>query len=196
MTSSHRSEQQTILGVVLCGGRSRRMGRDKANLCDDQGKSFLSIATERLEKVCSRVALSAAAERPSEYPTICDLQPEIGPIGGIWSSLRFAQQHQFTACLFTPVDTPGLTVADLNRLINAYRNSSPTAVCAVSGSNIKRVEPLIAIYPVTWLPTFQQAIEAGRFGLQALLAKHSPIRVSLSSASCHNINTPDDLMNS
>ncbi len=183
---------QKLLGVVLCGGQSRRMGRDKACLTTRSGKSFLDRATDRLAACCDAVAVSATNDRETDHPLIPDPVPSFGPISGVYASLIYAAESGFDACLINPVDTPNLSTDDLDRLISAYR-SDPKIVYGFAGDDPSDVQPLIAIYPVTSAATLSDRIRLQRYSLRRLLLENDCHRVSLTSAACRNMNTPDDL---
>ncbi len=181
-----------ILGVVLCGGQSTRMGRDKATLLIDHGKDFLQHAIDRLMMVCEEVCVSASKDRDSPVPLIADPEESFGPMTGIIRSLHYANQHRYDACLFNPVDTPYLTERDLESLIDSFANYPKSIVCALSGKS-DRLEPLIAIYPVTALEPLNHACESAQHSLKKFLRTQAVQPVRLSAAVCHNINRPEDL---
>jgi molybdopterin-guanine dinucleotide biosynthesis protein A len=90
-------------GYVLAGGKSSRMGRDKA-LLQLAGKSLALHAVTKLQRVCPDVhVLSANRELAAYAPLVCDLHPECGPIGGIEASFKHSR-HEWN--LLMPVDMP------------------------------------------------------------------------------------------
>ncbi|PAY15322.1 hypothetical protein CKO51_32455 [Rhodopirellula sp. SM50] len=182
-----------LLGVVLCGGASKRMGRDKAALTTHQGHSFLEHACRRLQAHCQVVCVSSSSERDTDVQRIPDPPDSHGPISGIHASLSFARDHGFDACVFTPVDTPSITSTDLQTLIDVFANHRDQVVCAVSDQTPDHIEPLIAIYPVTLFDVIDQSIDDGQYSPRRLLRSLPIITVPLSAASCRNINTPSDL---
>jgi molybdopterin-guanine dinucleotide biosynthesis protein A len=131
-------------GLVLAGGRSRRMQRDKAGL-DYAGKPQLARAVQLLQPLTERCFVSVRADQLHDpqraaYDTITDLTADLGPIGGIQAALRaFPQQ----AWLVLACDLPFLDAATLQHLIahraperlaTAYRSSSdglPEPLCAI-----------------------------------------------------------------
>lgn len=188
-----------LLGVVLCGGKSSRMGRDKATLELPGGQSYLERAVARLEPLCDQVLLSAKPGSYTAPPIIDDPEPSFGPISGVTESLRYAKQHHFQACLFTPVDTPDLTTDELALLIAAFHHAPNQAACAVTPDTatpdkpLIRIEPLIAVYPVSLLPTLLRCVKEQRYSLSRLLATIDVTTVVLDKASCRNVNHPNDI---
>ncbi|KAA5541107.1 molybdenum cofactor guanylyltransferase [Roseiconus nitratireducens] len=183
----------SLLGVVLCGGRSTRMGTDKAGLKTDDGIAFLDLAYQRLQQVCDHVCLSASADRQTEYPLIADPAVTHGPISGLIATLRYCRRGGFDGCLVTPVDTPRLSVDDLRRLTDQFDALRSRITCAVSPDDGERLQPLIAVYPTRALPLLERCVADQKYGLQRLLMTQPIIRVPLSAAACHNVNEPSDL---
>jgi molybdenum cofactor guanylyltransferase len=92
-------------GYVLAGGKSFRMGRDKALLVL-AGKPLLRHAVKKLRRVCMDVrVLSANPEFAAYAPIVADIHPGCGPLGGIEAGLAHSV---FEWNLFMPVDMPFL----------------------------------------------------------------------------------------
>src|SRR5262245_52595098 len=110
-------------GFVLAGGKSRRMGRDKALL--PWGKvSLLEHMTQLLSTVAGRVQVVGRAELP-------DIVSGKGPLGGILTALEATDRD---ANLFVAVDLPNLTPAFLDLFHNRFlQTSRPMLVCRVDG---------------------------------------------------------------
>jgi molybdopterin-guanine dinucleotide biosynthesis protein A len=90
-------------GYVLAGGKSSRMGRDKA-LLELAGKSLTLQAVTKLQRVCSDVhILSENGELATYAPLVRDLHTGCGPIAGLEASFRHST-HEWN--LYMPVDMP------------------------------------------------------------------------------------------
>ncbi len=112
--------QENIGGVVLAGGLSTRMGKDKAFLLDHDGKSFLQKNIQLLQSMCKQVWVSCRQDAPLiDYPCVYDIYENIGPLGGIYSSLEHAYKHGLAAILVIACDMPSLNEQVLKRLIDA-----------------------------------------------------------------------------
>lgn len=181
-----------LLGVVLCGGRSKRMGRDKADLTTDSGSTFLNLAYLRLNTLCENVCLSESRDRDHDILRIADPPVSHGPISGIDASLCYAKLHGYDACVFNPVDTPRLTIDAMKTLVEAFCSNPLQIVCAVSDESVRYIEPLIAIYPVGVSDAIHDAINCGHYRLQKVLATFTVTRVTLPADVCRNVNTPSD----
>lgn len=187
------SDPAGLVGVVLCGGRSTRMGRDKAQLKTSDGKTFSDVAIERLKPLCDHVCFSSSRPMPGEHPTIVDPPDSHGPISGLLASLEYAARRGGCGCLVNPVDTPRLTTGDLQRLVDSFRHHTREIICATSHPQATFLEPLIAIYPIGVIATLHAAIGQKHYSLQNVLRQHGCVRVALPKTSCRNFNTPSDL---
>ena len=100
-----------IGGYVLAGGKSSRMGQDKA-LMELAGKPLVAHAVKKLRRVCMDVrVLGANPEFAAYAPIVPDLHPGCGPLGGMEAALAHSI---FDWNLFMPVDMPFLPSAFLN----------------------------------------------------------------------------------
>jgi len=151
-----------MLGVVLAGGESRRMGRDKA---------LVEVGGEPLWRRQVGVLLGAGAARvalvrrtgqePIVYPDcLFDRVPDSGPLAGIHAAMEIGG-HPLVAVL--AVDMPGIDVAWFAWLLGLC---SP-GVGAVAGSE-GELEPLAAIYPADALPEVSGRLARGELSVQGL----------------------------
>lgn len=190
MTNQRTATTTDCIGVILAGGRSSRMGRDKAALCLN-GESLLLRARQTLRQAgCSRVLLSGHARPNWNDDTIPDQLPDAGPVGGIVSTLDWAIGHAIeTALLFVPVDTPLLSAGLLASMLQASDNDG----CVITGSPL----PLLLR---TTAPVLQQValaradIEAGQsWSIKRLVEPLTLTTVGKTDAiktELTNVNTP------
>ncbi|UUO24533.1 molybdenum cofactor guanylyltransferase [Colwellia sp. M166] len=101
---------QPCLGVVLAGGRSSRMGQDKASLQRNK-QDMLSYSKALLKAAGSSQVIVSGGKHG-----IDDLVADMGPLGGIQSILR---QFKPQALLILPIDLPLMTSAELSSLKRA-----------------------------------------------------------------------------
>ena len=105
-----------VLGVIIAGGKSSRMGQDKA-LMEFQGKPLISHVAMRLEPQVHSLALNANGD-PARFdflnlPVFADQVANMGtPLAGLFAALAFAADQGFEAVLTAPCDGPFLP-ADL-----------------------------------------------------------------------------------
>ncbi len=102
---------RNITGVILAGGKSRRMGQDKSQL-PYRGTTLLAHMQDVLQQAGITQVLINNAENLS------DAIPGKGPLGGVHAALKAVRDGAgFLLCV--PVDMPGLTVPLLEQLIKA-----------------------------------------------------------------------------
>lgn len=178
-----------LLGVVLCGGKSLRMGQDKSTLSHSNGKSFLEHAIARLSAVCDQVVISGHASANHGTLLLKDPTAYQGPVIGIASALRFASRNSFDACFFTPIDVPSLTVDDLIKLKERWL----TAGVQPTLGHSNQIEPLIGIYPVGMSDKMEELSQGHDRSLFRWFQSQTYLAVNLPEASCRNINSPEDL---
>jgi molybdopterin-guanine dinucleotide biosynthesis protein A len=167
-----------ISGYVLAGGRSSRMGTDKA-LLRLAGKPLIEHAVTKLRRICADVHILSGNPALAPYaPRVPDLHPGCGPIGGMESALTHSSHHWN---LFLPVDLPFLPAAFLdawvrNTLADAPRNKR-IALFNVDGVP----QPTVLLIHREAAPYIVQAVARGDFKLfptiefigQELAARHS-----------------------
>ena len=113
---SHLVTPFAVSGYVLAGGKSSRMGQDKA-LLELAGKTLVGHAVHKLQRVCGEVSVLGAQAALAEYaPIVPDLHPDCGPLGGIEAALTHAR-HEWSLVL--PVDVPFLPLHLLETWIDA-----------------------------------------------------------------------------
>jgi molybdopterin-guanine dinucleotide biosynthesis protein A len=180
-----------LYGLVLAGGESRRMGRDKASL-RFHGRSQVDWAFDLLSRHCAQVFVSvrpgqAADPARSAHPMIADLHDGIGPIAGIAAAQA---AHPDAAWLVLACDLPFLDDATVATLVS---HRGPHDVTAYRSSHDGLPEPLCAIYEPQSRPAILAAIEGGtncprKFIIRSgvpLLEQHFP-------AALDNVNTPEE----
>lgn len=145
-----KTSKRPLLGLILTGGESRRMGRDKAALEID-GKTQIHRLLEMLSGFCDEVFISCRSEQKDDSlrrlgPQIHDLF-SAGPLGGMLSAMR---AHPQAAWLVLAVDLLRLQESTLAFLVD-HRNPLRFAT-AFSGE--KGLEPLCAI----WEPKAREAL--------------------------------------
>jgi len=108
-------------GIVLAGGRSQRMGRDKAEL-RYRGRTLLAHMVARLQACGARRLLISGPPRTG-YTTIPDQQPDMGPLGGIHAAFSGLMEiPEISRLLIVPVDMPALRVPTLTALLRDDRD--------------------------------------------------------------------------
>lgn len=155
-----------LTGVVIAGGRSTRMGRDKARLCVD-GVALWRRQRRVLEAAGARPVLFALRARQRRFApglvVVRDTRSGVGPIAGVHAALR-ACESEWLAVL--AVDLPRVDAAWLRKLARLCRPGRG----AVGISREGFFEPFAAIYPRAVLSEIERAVaEEGSHSLQPLL---------------------------
>ncbi len=150
-----------MAGVVLAGGGSRRMGRDKATLALG-GESLAGHAAARLARVCSEVALADAGRGLlPEYPSLAD-GPGRGPAAGILGAARLWPGRPLLVLACDLPAVPEGLLADLARSIDAA--DADWVVPRWRGG----VEPLCALYGPAALAALERRVARGLLALHDL----------------------------
>jgi molybdopterin-guanine dinucleotide biosynthesis protein A len=189
----HRSP---LTGLVLCGGTSRRMGRDKATLEHD-GRRWIERTVELLDGVCDEVLLACGATpRYADLGRglVLDEGTDLGPLAGLAAGLDAARHDRVLA---VAVDMQALDRGTLVALAAAEGGEEADVVAyEVAG----RPEPLCAVYHRRVLPAIRAALAAGRRRMIAFWdgarADGTPLDVRRVPGDAHplsNWNRPEDV---
>jgi len=151
-----------LYGLVLAGGRSTRMQRDKAAIEYRPGETQLDAAMKLLEGRVARVFASVRADQRADgararYPQIVDRGGVEGPIAGISAALA---EHPSAAWLVLACDLPFLDARTLDQLVAARR--AGTIAIAFKSSHDGLPEPLCAIYEPAARPLLEAHLAAGK----------------------------------
>jgi molybdopterin-guanine dinucleotide biosynthesis protein A len=199
-----RPDTRIAIGaVILAGGGSRRMTRDKA-LLSLGGRTFLELILSRLRESRRRTGLfrelliSAAGDRYAGFglPVINDQYPGCGPLGGIYSALRRCRS---THLLVLGCDMPFFDAALGEYLAGRFkrRHTNGRFDAVVPRTRDGRAQPLCAIYSASCADFLLPRIQAGDYRLTAALedlrVDYVPLdKTRYSDRILRNINTPDE----
>ena len=181
-----------LQGLVLAGGQSTRMQRDKAAL-HYQGRDQLSRAAELLARHVARVFVSVRAGQQadplrSRWPMIVDAVQTEGPLAGICSAL---QAHPAHAWLVIACDLPFLSDAVLADLVLRRDPRLPATVYRSAHDGLP--EPLCGIWePGAAAPLAAYVEQGGRCPRKFLLRQQVPLLDLPDVQALDNINTPQE----
>jgi molybdenum cofactor guanylyltransferase len=197
-----------LVGVVVCGGQSSRMGRDKAALRHNDGGTFMNHALHRLAPSVNSLVIAGRKNVPADLldrstfdhntflnlPIVAvpDSQTNLGPLCGVLGGLRVALAQGADAAIITPVDTPCLTSFHIGQMVIAFQHSPTTPMVATNGKN--QLEPLVAIYPIRLADEFQWLLQTPNRSLKKWLLSNTHTTYPLPSNALANANTPNDLL--
>lgn len=182
------------VAIVLAGGKSKRLGRDKAAL-PVAGEPLLARVVGLARAFCPVVAVVGRDPSPlvHEVPWFLDALPGLGPMGGIITALeRFAEP-----CLVLSCDLPQLDAGTLHALVAAWLEK-PTHAVITTFQQIETgfVESLVAIYEPEAAPVLRQANDEGCRKLSRAIPaalRHVILYSTADSRPFFNVNTPEDL---
>ncbi len=179
----------TRAGYVLVGGRSSRMGRDKALLPFRGGPLVESIARE-VEAAAESAVLVGDAARYGDLgrAVIPDLHPGEGPLGGILTALQHtsADWNLIVAC-----DMPAVSGVFLGSLFDAAEKLGLDVIIPAGPSGLP--EPLCAVYHTRSRDLICTAFESG---VRKVTASLEGLRIAIlpvpELTPFQNVNTPED----
>jgi molybdopterin-guanine dinucleotide biosynthesis protein A len=183
-------------GLVLAGGKSKRMGRDKA-LLERDGQSQLAYLAGLLQDKVERVFVSTRAEQQddserSRYPRIVDRYEEMGPLAGILSAM---EEHPDVDWLVVACDLPNISDETIAHLV--MNRSADHPFTAYVSSHDGLPEPLCAIYRAGSIGIIRRFAEEGIHCPRKILIRSDTFLLEQTNPrSLDNINTPDDLAES
>jgi molybdopterin-guanine dinucleotide biosynthesis protein A len=180
---------QYAAGFLLAGGKSTRMGRDKA-LLEYEGETLAERALRTLREVCPEVAIAGGAQELSRFGCIIpDAWPGCGPLGGVVTALQ-QSAHEWN--LFLPVDMPFLPDEALRMML--LMGSGGGGLVTVPQVE-DRIYPLCGAFSKLALPVLREELEAGRLKMKdAIEATQSfcYMRWDHKAEWFSNVNTPEE----
>ena len=188
-----------VTGIVLAGGKSRRLGRDKA-VEQVGGRPLIARVIDTLANVAGEsVVVVNEAERGRELPLpdsariVTDLYPDGGSLGGIFTGLNAAHTEW---AVVVACDMPFLNVRLLEHLLS-QRPGHDAVVPVLDG----RPEPTHAVYSKACLPHMERRLKAGDLKIAgffddvrvSLVPQEAVERLDPERLSFFNVNTQEDL---
>ena len=171
--------KRSILGLVLSGGKGRRLGKDKALLRFREGSSQLDWALSLLDSFCDRLAVSCREDQLPNRKNALGARlltddPELsGPIAGVLAGLRFANGGPVLAIA---CDMPLLDASLIMRLAT-QRDSSRLATCYIASDG--KPEPMCAIYENSCLAVLEERVREGRMSLRNFLEESEVAKIAM-----------------
>jgi molybdopterin-guanine dinucleotide biosynthesis protein A len=186
-----------VTGILLGGGKSRRMGMDKRHLSVGD-RTLLERSLSALSRVFHEVFVVIAQDSPAleiATPVLRDLVPECGSLGGLYTGLR----QSCTPYVFVVAcDMPFLDPRVIRRFL--HRKDEWDIVMAKQQG---RLHPMHALYSRQCLPVIEEMVRTRDFKIQRMVT-HPSLRVRIVEEAdlraidpeghgLMNVNTPADL---
>ncbi len=194
------SRKNHLNAIILAGGHSTRMGKDKA-LLEVEGKPLLQRSCECAQAVTSQVSI--VTPWPERYqnvvPSQCHLIQETplpdeipphGPLVGLYQGM---QQVKTAWVLALACDLAKMTVTELEFWCQQLDEVTADQVALVAKSP-EGWEPLCGFYHQNCIALFERYLAQGKRSFQGFLNQHSVKELSVRDrATLFNCNTPEDL---
>jgi molybdopterin-guanine dinucleotide biosynthesis protein A len=195
---------EPVVGVILSGGRSSRMGGGDKCLLQLAGQLMLTRIVDRLMPQVSEVIINAN-EDPLRFadfglPVVADsIIGLAGPLAGVHAGLEWVKANapsvRYIATV--PSDTPFFP-SDLVRSFVSEAGAYPAFLVAASSEG---VHPVVGLWPVAMVPQIEDALRVGMLKVGAFTKEHSatevffaPVRIGARLVDpFYNINRPEDL---
>ena len=185
---------RNVSAAILAGGKSRRMGRNKA-LLPFRGRPLIARVYETVQPLFEDIFLVTNGPGPFDFlpcPKIPDRVPGKGPISGVDAALRHSKNPYV---LVVGCDTPFLSPSLLELLAGKTEEADLVIPCSPLGP-----EPLCAVYGKGCLPLIEESLRKGDFSLKTLIGRlrtrnipaEEVASVDPDFRSFRNINTPVD----
>ncbi|MBN1597563.1 MAG: molybdenum cofactor guanylyltransferase [Bacteroidales bacterium] len=182
-----------ITGIILSGGKSRRMGAKKAFL-NYRGKPLIEYSVDILERYCSEILISANEPGYDEYgyKVIEDKIKNIGPVGGILSTVEECHNDNF---LVTACDIPEIDENLISDIAGALKQND--LVILIDKEN--KIHPLPFAGNKKIISELNKQIRSNNYKLHELLRSvlnngSFKVETILIGAGLKNINTKEDLI--
>ena len=188
-------DARSCCGVVLAGGKSRRMGTDKAGLMLGES-TFLEKILGSMEGIFPErlvAGRSQAMAGPAVYADtlfVPDVRKDSGPLGGIYTALLLCKSPW---ALFVSCDAPLMDREILEKLCNAAEPDGRRIFLVATPSSPWGNFPLLV--PKTYLRTVRRLLDSGERSVKSLVAAAMTTVVSLNASEAQkirSINTPSD----
>jgi molybdenum cofactor guanylyltransferase len=183
-----------ITGILLAGGLSSRMGREKGLV--RIGERYLyQYPLAVLTSLCKEILISTCGNLPvkESYPLVCDDIPGLGPLGGILTCLRRSSNE---TCIVLSYDLPAVSEELMRYLLNESIGYDAVFPAIRPG----RPEPLCAVLRKSLIPELERMVMKGEYAVRNMIpltnSRVLPIRDDLPfyhPGLFLNINREEDL---
>ncbi len=199
------SSIEPVIGVLLAGGQSRRMGGGDKCLLELAGKPLLAHVIDRLKPQTSALVLNANGDLDRfsgfDLPTIADpITGFAGPLAGVLAGFTWVRENApDTRWIVTAAtDTPFFPQDLVAKLLDATKGKYPAI--ALASSN-ERMHPVFGLWPVALADDLHQALESGTRKVLDWTGRHTTITAvfpkietgGITIDPFFNANRPDDM---
>ncbi|PLX01611.1 MAG: molybdenum cofactor guanylyltransferase [Marinilabiliales bacterium] len=183
-----------VTGIILAGGYSSRMGKDKG-LIKYQGKHLINYSVKVFRQFCDEIIISSNSKNYDflPYKIVKDKVPTQGPLAGIYSCMLESSND---INLILPCDTPNVKKELFDYILQNVQNYETVVPYETEG----KLEPLCAYYNKSLLPVFKKFIDDKNYRIPDIykIVKFKALEINkqlsfYSETLFKNINYPEDL---
>jgi molybdopterin-guanine dinucleotide biosynthesis protein A len=186
-----------LVGVVLAGGQSSRMGGGHKGLLLLDGSPMLSHVVTALTPQVDALLINSNGDpqlfEPFRLPVLGDcVAGHLGPLAGLLTGMRWAHQHYpaATYLLSAPCDVPHLPPDLASRLTESLANGAQIAIAR----DPDRIHPTLGLWPISLAERLaHELMNQDVRAMRLWLANFAVREVLFDAASLRNVNTPEDL---
>ena len=198
------NEQRSIVGVLLAGGQSRRMGGIDKALQILGGRPLLAHAIERLKPQVAGMVINANGEAmrfaPFRLPVVADsIAGFVGPLAGVHAGLVWVRANHpgIEHVVTVSADTPFFPTDLVARFLASLNQNRPLLVARSE----EGLHPVIGLWPVSMVTALEESLKQGVRKASAFVQERGAIEVFFPRIEIgarlidpfFNINSPEDL---
>ncbi len=193
---NNKETMQNITGVILAGGRAKRMGGQDKGLVSMLGQPMIKLIIEQLAPQVNHIIINANRNIEQyqlfNYPVISDHGSNdfYGPLAGMLSAMQDKKASDFI--LSVPCDGPFLPPDLSERLISELLNHNADISVVHDG---KRMQPVFALIKTSLADSLRDYLDNGERKIDIWYKQHNTVLADFSDCKdiSLNINTPDEL---
>ncbi|MFT4088710.1 MAG: molybdenum cofactor guanylyltransferase [Gordonia sp. (in: high G+C Gram-positive bacteria)] len=196
--NAHTQQHLNLAGIILAGGRSRRMGEDKAAM-DWEGRPLISTVVDVVEQRCDPVLVAASEssraytglfEEGDRVQWITGETPNSGPLGGLAAALATAAAAGLPAAFVCATDMPLIEPELIDELLHGLTTTTDVVIA----QDAERDHPMAGIYRTRIAPQLAELVAAGELRMLGALDSVVAHRVGVSDPRwLTNVNAPEDV---
>jgi len=185
-----------VPALILAGGRSSRMGGGDKSLMPLHGRPLLAHVLDRIRPQVSSTLINSNSD-PALFakfglPVRADAMPgHLGPLAGLLTGMRWAEEASATHLLTVSCDTPFLPHNLVERLFHDLRRSLTDIAVACDP---QQLHPVIALWPVRLAAQLASDLENGPRSVQRWQNQFHVCKSRFAASHFSNLNTPAELL--
>lgn len=188
------NKQSKVSGVVLAGGLARRMHKQDKGLVHFNSRAMIAYALQAIAPVVDELFINANRNieqyRQFNYPVLSDATDDFsGPLAGVYAALNACSNETL---LVTPCDSPFMTSAGLQTLLDERERSQADIAVAFDG---ERIHPVFMAMKSALKNSLRDYLAQGERKIDRWFGQHNLVKVDFSASPefFSNINTLEQL---